>query len=86
MDLGGWISNVKVSVPVAESVKVPSQKDKPPKALVSSPQVSKVSDHFQNFLEDKIVEACQNELVFFQNVDNVHSVKDHVILLASRKI
>ena len=79
MDLGGWINNVKVSVPVAESVKVLAQKDKPLKALVSSPQVSKVSDHFQNVLEEKTVGACQNESVFFQNVDSVYSGKDHVI-------
>ena len=72
MDLGGWISNVKV----------PAQKDKPPKALVSSPQVSKVSDHFQNVLEEKTVEKCQNESVFFQNVDSVHSVKDHFIFVS----
>ena len=74
VDLGGWISNVKVSVPVAGSVKLPAQKDKPPKALVCSPQVSKVSDHFHNVLEEKAVEACQSESVFFQNVDSVHSV------------
>ena len=82
MDLGGWINNVKVSVPIPENVKVPAQKDKPPKALVSSPQVSKVSDHFQNVLEEKTVEACQNESVFFQNVGSVHSVKDYVIFVS----
>ena len=65
IDLEDWINNVKVSVPVAESVKLPAQNDKPPKALVSSPQVSKVSDHFQNVLEEKTVEACHNESVFF---------------------
>ena len=43
MDLGGWISNVKV----------PAQKDKPPKASVSSPQVSKVSDHFSECFRRK---------------------------------
>ena len=58
MDLGGWISDVKVSTPIPESVKVSAQKDMPPKALVSSPQVNKVSDHFQNVLEEKAVEAC----------------------------
>ena len=86
IDLEGWINNVKVSVPVAENVKVPAQKDKPSKALVSSPQVSKVSDHFQNVLEEKTVKACQNELVLFQNVDSVHSVKDHVIFVSFLKI
>ena len=82
MDLGGWISNVKVSVPVAESVKVPAQKDKPSKDLVTSPQVIKVSNHFQNVLKEKTVEACQNESVFFQNVDSVYSGKDHVIFVS----
>ena len=52
---------------------------------MSSPQVSKVSDHFQNVLEEKTVEACQNESVIFQNVESVHSVKDHVIFVSLRE-
>ena len=41
-----------------------------------------MSDHFQNVLKKNIAEACQNELVFFQNVDNVYSRKDHVIFVS----
>ena len=41
-----------------------------------------MSDHFQNVLEEKTVEACQNESVFFQNVDSVYSGKDHVIFVS----
>jgi hypothetical protein len=33
VDLGNWISNAKVLVPVSELIKIPSQKDKLLKAI-----------------------------------------------------
>ena len=77
--LGGWTDDIEFPFPITEIVDVPAQEDKPPKALESLPPISKVSDRFQNVLEEKTAEACQNESSFFQNVENVHSVKDRVI-------
>ena len=78
-DLGGWTDDIEFPFPITEIVDVPAQKDKPPKALESLPPVSKVLVRFQSVSASKSVKACQNESVVFQDVNNVHSVKDQFV-------
>jgi hypothetical protein len=39
IDLGGWLSNAKMLVPVSEIMKIPSQKEKLLKAIDEPPKV-----------------------------------------------
>ena len=78
-DLGGWTDDIEFPFPITEIVDVPAQNDKPPKALESLPPVSKVLVQFQFVSASKSVKVGQNESVVFQDVNNVHSVKDQFV-------
>jgi hypothetical protein len=46
VDLGNWISNAKVLVPVADLIKIPSQKDKLLKAIEGPNEISLGKENF----------------------------------------
>jgi len=81
-DLGGWTDDIEFPFPITKIVDVPAQEDEPPKALESLPPVSKVLVQFQFVSASKSVKVGQSESVVFQDVNNVHSVKDHVIFIS----
>ena len=68
IDLGGWINNAKVLVPVAELVKIPAQKVKLLKAIEEPSPNSVVSRNSQKSREKQIVEAYQDSPVILQNI------------------
>ena len=69
IDLGGWINNAKLLVPIAKLVKIPAQKDKLLKAIEEHSPNSFVSRNSKKSREKQIVEAYQDALVILQNID-----------------
>ena len=79
IDLGGWLSNVKMLVPVSELIKIPSQKEKLLKAI-DEPPVSLV--------EKQVATAYQDAPVILQNWDrkNEKNLPFYLSLLVNDKV
>jgi hypothetical protein len=59
IDLGGWVSNAKVMVPVVELTKIPSQKEKLIKSIEGPKEKS----------TEKCMEPCEDAPIILQNMD-----------------
>ena len=69
IDLGGWINNAKVLVPMVELVKIPTQKNKLLKSIEEPSPNNIVSRNSKKSREKQIVEAYQDAPVILQNID-----------------
>jgi hypothetical protein len=79
IDLGGWISNAKMLVPVSELMKIPSQREKLLKAIEDPPQ---------SFVDRKPTTAYQDAPVILHNWDrgNEKNLPLYLSLLVNDKI
>jgi ribonuclease HI len=79
IDLGGWLSNAKMLVPVSELMKIPSQKEKLLKAIDEPPKV---------VVEKQPVVAYQDAPVILQNWDrkNEKNLPFYLSLLVNDKV
>jgi hypothetical protein len=72
IDLGGWLTNAKMLVPVSEIMKIPSQREKLLKAIEDPPQ---------NIVDRQTTIAYQDALVILQNWDRGNE-KNHLFFLS----
>jgi hypothetical protein len=71
IDLGGWLNNAKMLVPVAEIMKIPSQREKLLKAIEDPPQ---------NNIYRPPARAYQDAPVILQNWDRGNEKNQHFFL------
>jgi hypothetical protein len=78
-DLGGWLSNAKVLVPVSEIMKIPSQKEKLLKSIEQPPK---------SVVEKQSPVAYQDAPVILQNWDrkNEKNLPFYLSLLVNDKV
>jgi hypothetical protein len=79
IDLGSWLSNAKMLVPVSEIMKIPSQKEKILKSIEAPPKI---------FVEKQLVVAYQDAPVILQNWDrkNEKNFPFYLSLLVNDKV
>jgi hypothetical protein len=79
IDLGGWLSNAKMLVPVSEIMKIPSQREKLLKAIEDPPK---------SLVEKQPVVAYQDAPVILQNWDrgNEKNLPFYLSLLVNDKV
>jgi hypothetical protein len=79
IDLGGWLSNAKMLVPVSEIMKIPSQREKLLKAIEDPPQ---------SFVDRQPTVAYQDAPVILQNWDrgNEKNQPFYLSLLVNNKV
>jgi len=79
IDLGGWLNNVKMLVPVSEIMKIPSQKEKLLKSIEDPPKSS---------VEKQPVVAYQDAPIILRNWDrgNEKNLPFYLSLLVNDKV
>jgi hypothetical protein len=79
IDLGGWLSNVKMLVPVSELMKIPSQKEKLLKAIDEPPM---------SLVEKQVATAYQDAPMILQNWDrkNEKNLPFYLSLIVNDKV